>query len=256
MKTLNTSKWIALAALVLLAGCGQKAEQSAGTASDSLLAASPVEPAQGELTPQTDFQQAEVTENPATTPKPAAKPKPKPAAPPAAPKPVGVTVPSGTSINIVVAAQISSETAQVGDTFEGEVKEAVVIGTAAPIPAGSKATVVVVGAKPAEKGSRAMLLLAVRSVTVEGKTHTINATADSMIAGSTRKRNVGAVAGSAAAGALIGSAVGGGKGALIGGLAGGAAGAGVVATTKGFPVIVKEGTEVTFKTNGSQTLPL
>jgi len=258
MKLMNASKWIAVSALLLLAGCGQKAQQqTAASASDSLLASSPVEPAQGELTPQTDFQQPDAAQPPAATttqPKAASKPKSSTSAAPA--KPASITVPAGTAIDVAVSVQVSSETANVGDTFEGTVKNAVVIGTSAPIPAGSTVSGVVVGALPAKKGSRAMLVLALRSVTVNGKTHTFHATADSMIAGSTRKRNVGAVAGTAAAGALIGSAVGGGKGALIGGLAGGAAGAGVVATTKGYPVIVKEGAEVQFRADGNQSLPL
>jgi len=67
------------------------------------------------------------------------------------------------------------------------------------------------------------------------------------VAGSTRARNVGAVAGGAAAGALIGKAVGGsGKGALIGGLIGGASAAGAAAASKGYQVVLKEGTVITF----------
>ena len=117
----------------------------------------------------------------------------------------------------------------------------------APIPAGSTVHGVVAGVAPAEKGSRAFLLLAVRSVTVNGKTHTLHATADSIIAGSTRARNLGAIAGGAAAGALIGKAVGGSnKGAVIGGLIGGAAAGGAVAASKGYQVVLKEGTELTF----------
>ena len=79
MKNLNATPWIAIAALVLIAGCGQKAQQSATTASDSLLAASPVEPAQGQLTPQTDYKEPDATQPPAPATKPASKPATKPA---------------------------------------------------------------------------------------------------------------------------------------------------------------------------------
>jgi hypothetical protein len=58
-----------------------------------------------------------------------------------------------------------------------------------------------------------MLVLAVNSIDVMGTSYQFHAVGDSMIAGSTRTRNVGVVAGSAAAGALIGHAIGGGKGA-------------------------------------------
>jgi len=105
---------------------------------------------------------------------------------------------------------------------------------------------VIEAAKPAERGDRALLLLAIQSVTVNGKTHNFSATSDSMIAGSTRARNVGAVAGGAAAGALIGHAIGGGKGALIGGLLGAGAATGGVAKSKGYQVTVDEGSAVVF----------
>jgi outer membrane lipoprotein SlyB len=86
---------------------------------------------------------------------------------------------------------------------------------------------------------------------VAGKEHTVAAGTDSIIAGSPRARNLGAIAGSAAAGALIGKAVGGGKGALIGGILGGATATGVVAKSKGYQVVLKPGTELTFNVNHS-----
>ena len=255
------SKRIAGALVIALAltGCAQKSEQAANeTTSDSLLASSPVEPPQSGITPQKEYQpeQQQKETPPPPAPKPvAARPKPKPAPPaqhetPSAPVARGVTVPAGTAIKISVAAHITSETAQSGDTWSGEVTEPLVVGTSAPIPAGSKVTGVIASAKAAEKGSRAHLVLAVRTIEVGGKTYHVHATADSLIAGSTRTRNVGAVAGSAGAGALIGKAIGGGgKGALIGGLVGGLVGTGAVAASKGYQVEVKEGTELTFTTD-------
>jgi hypothetical protein len=109
-------------------------------------------------------------------------------------------------------------------------------------------TGVVRGVEAAQKGSRAFLVLAVQSVDVNGHSFDVSASTDSIVAGSTRARNLGAIAGSAAAGALIGKAVGGGgKGALIGGLIGGAAATGVVAKSKGYQVVVKEGTVLDFQ---------
>ena len=236
-----------------LTGCGQKTEQASETTSDSLLAANPVEPPQTGITPQTEYQPEPIQkETPPPAPKPvAAKPKPKPKAEtPEQPVARGVTVPAGTGIKITVAAQITSETAQAGDTWSGEVMEPLVIGTSAPIPAGSKVSGVITSAKAAEKGSRAHLVLAVRTIEIGGRTHHIHATAESLIAGSTRARNVGAVAGSAGAGALIGKAIGGSnKGAIVGGLIGGLVGTGAVAGSKGYQVVVKEGTEMTFVTD-------
>ena len=244
---------VALAIGLALTGCAQKSEQANDTASDSLLAASPVEPAQTGITPQTTYQpEPPQQQEPPPPPKPvAAKPKPKPK-PPAAEAPVarGVTVPAGTSVKINISAQITSETAMAGDTWSGVVTEPLVIGTSAPIPQGSKVSGVIVSSKAAEQGSRAHLVLAVRTIEVGGRTHHVHATADSLIAGSTRARNVGAVAGSAGAGALIGKAVSGsGKGALVGGIIGGIVGTTAVASSKGYQVVVKEGTELTFTTD-------
>jgi hypothetical protein len=241
----------------LLAGCARKNEQVAETSSDSLLSANPSEPAAGNITPQQNYQQpAPPPTQTHTAPKPRTKsPTSKPPEHAQAPANPGVTIPSGTPIQVTVDAQISSESAQAGDTWTGQVKEPVVIGTAAPIPAGSVVTGVITGAEPAARGSRAFLALAVRSVTVNGVEHSIGAGTDSIIAGSPRARNLGAIAGSAAAGAIIGHAIGGGgKGALIGGLLGGAAATGAVAKTKGYQVVIKPGTEITFTVNNTVTM--
>ncbi|MBI1797377.1 MAG: hypothetical protein HY076_00460 [Candidatus Eisenbacteria bacterium] len=249
---LVTSTLAAIAALLI--GCGQKAQQAAQTSSDSLLSSNPSEPAAGNITPQQSYQQQQA-QPPQTAPAPRPRPAVKHTSAPSAPaERPGVTVPAGTGIQITVDAQISSETAQPGDTWTGQVKEPVVIGTAAPIPAGSVVTGVISGSEPAARGSRAFLVLAVRSVTVNGKEHAISAGADSIIAGSPRARNLGAIAGGAAAGALIGKAVGGGKGALIGGLLGAGAATGAVAKTKGYQVVIKPGTEITFTVNNPVTM--
>ena len=256
---------LATLALLAAAGCGggNKAAQNTSTAasSDSLLASSPIEPAQGQLQPQTNVpptpaptpQQTQTAPTPkATTPPAQAKPKPKPA-PPEAPS---ATVMAGTGVKITVGTALTSETATVGQEWIGQVAEAVTVGSMAPFPAGSFVHGVVAAVKPAEKGDRAMMVMRVTSIEANGKTHEISATADSLVAGSTRTRNVGAVAGTAAAGALIGSAMGGGKGALIGGILGGAAATGAAAKSKGYQVTVKEGAEMVFKVDHDTKLKL
>jgi len=232
-----------LALASLAAGCGQKSDTAGGSAtSDSLLATNPLEQPEGGLDPQAGVQPEPTT--PAPTPAPT--PTPKPAAPrPAAP--ASTTVPAGTALKVAVDVALNTETASAGEPWSGTIKEAVTIGSSAPFPAGSVVHGVVAAVKPAEKGSRAFFVLRVTSIESNGRTHQIGATADSMIAGSTTKRNVGAIAGGAAAGALLGKAIGGsGKGAVIGGVLGGAAATGAVAASKGFQVEVKQGQEVVF----------
>ncbi|HUK62077.1 MAG TPA: hypothetical protein VLV15_02050 [Dongiaceae bacterium] len=250
---MRRSVLIAMAAFAMtaaLAGCGKKAEQAQQNTSttDSLLASNPTEQQNGNLTPQTSYQQQPETQTPPTPAptKPASKPKPKPAPAKPAPAP-SVTLPAGTPFHVVIGTTITSETAQAGDAWTGTLKEAVSVGDAGVIPAGSTVHGVVEGAKGAQKGDRAVLVLQLTSVDFNGQPIEVSGKTDSLIAGSTRTRNVGAVAGGAAAGALLGRAIGGsGKGALIGGLIGGAAATGAVAKSKGYQVEVKEGLEMTF----------
>jgi hypothetical protein len=245
-----------------LAGCGQRTTTtSEETSADSLLSANPTEQTSGDLTPQTEYQEpaAEAPPTPAPSRQPSrapSRPSREPSREPARePVAQGVTVPAGTPLKISVNAKISSESAQAGDTWSGVVKEPVVVGNDVVIPAGSTVTGEVVGAKEAQKGSRAFLVLAVRAVEANGKSYSVSARTDSIIAGSTRARNLGAIAGGAAAGALLGKAIGGsGKGALIGGIVGGAAATGAVAASKGYQVELKEGTEITFYTNNSVSI--
>ena len=249
----------ALLALTLLAGCGAKQTATDTTASsDSLLASNPVEQPSGSITPTTDLNQQAPT--PTQTPpaethaatKPAStgsKSKPKPMGGTTAPaQDVGVTVAAGTALNISVDTQVSSETANVGDTWSGTIKENVIVGDKVVFPAGSVVSGVITESVPAGgKDVRAKLGFDVTAITVNGTKHAIEASTEPIEAGSARARNIGAVAGSAAAGALIGRAVGGsGKGALIGGLLGGAAAATAAAKSKGYQVVIKEGTVVTF----------
>jgi hypothetical protein len=250
---------LGLALALSAAACAKKQETAQqATTVDSLLASNPSEQNTGNLTPQEQYQQPAPQEQTPPAPAPATHTTKKHTSPPASssshtatstPQHEGVTVPAGTSFKVAVSTGITSATAMPGDSWTGSVKDPVIVGDRVVIPAGAMVHGVVSGAKAAEKGSRAVLVLSVRSVEVDGKTHSLSANADSMIAGSTRARNVGAVAGGAGAGALIGKAIGGGKGALIGGLIGAGAATGAVAASKGYQVEVKEGAEVTFNVN-------
>jgi hypothetical protein len=156
---------------------------------------------------------------------------------------------SGTTINVMLGNTISSETASVGDAWHGTVANNVEMQNGGMIPAGSQVNGVVTGATGAKRGSRAMLDLAVRGISVNGRNESVVANSEPVIAGSTRARNLGAIAGGAAAGALIGKAVGDGKNAAVGGILGGAAAAGVVAGSKGYQVVLKDGTAMSFTVN-------
>ena len=179
------------------------------------------------------------------------EPSTRPTSRPSTSKPAvesGTRVDAGTPLNVAVETQLSSASANVGDTWTGTLKENVIVGDRVVFPAGSVVTGMVTEVQPAGgKGKLARLGFAVSSITANGHKVPVEAGTEAIEAGSARARNLGAIAASAGAGALIGKAVGGsGKGALIGGLIGGAAAGAAVAKSKGYQVVIKEGTVVTF----------
>ena len=160
------------------------------------------------------------------------------------------TLPAGTAITVRLGSTISSKYASSGSSWSGTVIHPVTVGEKVVIPAGSTVHGVVASARPARSGSRAMLDLAVRSVSINGRRQSVAAGAEPVIAGSPRARNLGAIAGGTAAGALIGKAVGGdGHDALIGGLIGGGTAGVLVARSKGYQVELRAGTVMTFTTD-------
>ena len=159
------------------------------------------------------------------------------------------TLPSGTRFDVVLGSDLSSETAGVGDGWHGTVQEAVATENGGMISAGSEVDGVVTGVIPAKRGLRAMLDLGVRHISVNGHNEAVNASTESVIAGSPRARNLGAIAGSAAAGALIGSQVGDGRNKTVGALLGGGVATAVVAGSKGYQVRLKTGTVMSFTVN-------
>jgi len=162
----------------------------------------------------------------------------------------GLMVPSGTSIEVALATPLSSKTASVGSTWTGTTRNAVVLDGHNVIPAGSSVTGTVTGVTPARKGDRAMLDLGLTSIMVGDHSYRVHGGMESIVAGSTRARNLGAIGAATAAGALIGAAVGGStKGAVVGGVVGGGAATAAVAKSSGYQVELKEGTPLTFTTS-------
>jgi hypothetical protein len=156
-----------------------------------------------------------------------------------------VTVPSGSSLGVTLGTQLTSESANVGDAWSGTVADG-----REGIPAGSAVRGTVSGVRSAEKGNRAMLDLTLSSISVGGRDYRVHGGMEAVVAGSPRARNLGAIGAATAAGAVVGHAIGGsGKGTLIGALVGGGAATGVVSQTKGWQVVLKSGTPLTFTTS-------
>lgn len=167
----------------------------------------------------------------------------------AAPAPKPITVAEGTDIVVVLDQELSSKTAEAGQTFEATIAATVEgEGGKVAIPKDARAKGVVREAKSAGRfKGNAALVLALTSVTVGGTSYEIE-TVESISAGSGRgKRTAGFVGGGAAAGAVIGAIAGGGKGAAIGAAAGAAAGTGGAAMTGKREITLPAETHLTFK---------
>jgi len=160
------------------------------------------------------------------------------------------TVPTGSLIEVALATPLTSKTASVGNTWTGTTRNALVLEGRNVIPTGSTVTGTVTGVTPARKGDRAMLDLGLTSIMVGDHNYQVHGSMESVVAGSTRARNLGAIGAATAAGALIGNAVGHStKGTVVGAVVGGGAATAAVSQTSGYQVELKEGTPLTFTTS-------
>jgi hypothetical protein len=168
------------------------------------------------------------------------------------PEPQPITVPSGTQLNIRLNDQLSSETAQVGDTFHGSISTPVMIGDTTVIPTSADVEGKVVDVKPAARfAGQSDLVIELTRLLMNGKSYPISTDRWSKEGAARGKATAAKVGGGAAVGAILGGIFGGGKGAAIGAAAGAGAGTGVAGATKGQQVILKPETVLNFKLQNS-----
>lgn len=166
----------------------------------------------------------------------------------APPSPRGpIDLPAGTNMVVRMIDGVDSETARVGQTFNGSIDEPVMINGQTVVPRGSDVVLKLVDAKESGKlTGRAELTLDLVSVKVDGRMVDVNTQTVSRESDSRGQRTAKVAGGTAAVGAIIGAIAGGGKGAAIGAAAGGAAGAGAEVVTKGQRVKIPSETRLTF----------
>ena len=161
-------------------------------------------------------------------------------------------IPSGTSIRVRMIDNLSSEQAQMGDTFRGTLDEPIQVNGRELYPKGAdvigRVTDVRATGRLSEPGELDLVLNTVSSGTVAASIHV----EPLVIKGESHaKSNATKIGGGAALGAVIGAIAGGGKGAAIGTLAGGAAGTGAAAATGKKPAIVDSEAVLTFVTSAA-----
>jgi hypothetical protein len=142
------------------------------------------------------------------------------------------TIPAGTHITVRIGSQINSGTAHVGQSFNANLAQALVVNGQKLAPAGApargKVTYVKSSGRLHEPGE---VTVRITAVEIHGKMTPVSTNAFRAKGKSHTKSNVTKIGGGAAAGALIGGLAGGGKGALIGTAVGAGAGTGVAAAT-------------------------
>src|SRR5688572_25594255 len=184
---------VLMVTLALLLGCGEKGGQSA---------TDPAQTAQGGTGGQTGT---------------AATAEKKPGLLERVTGPSTITVPGGTVLTVRLGEALGSKISQPGQTFSATTAQAVKVGEATVIPAGSPVSGTVIDAKPLGrfKGG-ARLQLQLDSVTVNGKDYDIETATVARAQKGKGKRSAAMIGGGAGAGAVIGALAGGGSGAAIG----------------------------------------
>jgi hypothetical protein len=170
----------------------------------------------------------------------------KPSEPLFAPKPI--VVDAGTPIRVTVDQSVSSQTSNPGDHFDASLAAPVVVGEKVVMPSGARARGKVTNAKSAGKfKGNAELSVTLDSITVNGKSYTVQTTSVTESGKGRGKRTAVGAGGGAAVGALIGAIAGHGKGAAIGAVAGAGAGTAGAAYTGERDITIAPETKLTFK---------
>jgi outer membrane lipoprotein SlyB len=153
---------------------------------------------------------------------------------------VSVKIPAGTSVQVRIDENLSSETANVGQIFHGSLAAKVVANGTTLFPRGAIVIGEVVSVERSGRLSRpGELELGLRTIRTGGRTYPVSVQTLLIKGDSHTKSNVTKIGGGTAMGALIGAIAGGGKGAAIGAGVGAAAGTGVAAGTGKKPAEVQ-----------------
>jgi hypothetical protein len=181
-------------------------------------------------------------------------PEPTPTPPP---PPQKVTVPAGTQFSIRMTDEVSSEKAQVGDTFRGSISAPITVDDQVVIPNTADVEGHVVDVKSAGRfAGGSVLTLQLTKLTMNGKSYSITTDQWSQSGKGKGKGTAAKVGGGAALGAVLGGIFGGGKGAAIGTVAGAGAGTAGSAVGKGQQIDLKPEAVINFSLQNSLTVTL
>jgi hypothetical protein len=180
-------------------------------------------------------------------------PAPTPVPTPAPPQ--KVTIPAGTQLSIRVNEEVSSEKAQVGDTFHGSISAPVTVDDQTVVPTTADVEGRVVDVKSAGRfAGGSVLTLQLTKLIMNGRSYSIQTDQWSKSGTGRGKGTAAKVGGGAAVGAILGGIFGGGKGAAIGTVAGAGAGTAGSAIGKGQQIVLKPEAVISFSLQNSLTV--
>jgi len=167
---------------------------------------------------------------------------------PPAPGPMGVTVPPDTNVTVRMMDSVNSETARRGQTFRASLDEPIFVNGQMVIPRGADVLTKLVDEEQSGKiEGRAVLKLALVSISVNGQPIPVTSSDVRTESSSRGERSAGVIGGGTALGAIVGALAGGGKGAAIGAASGATLGTGAEVLTKGQTVKIPSETRLTFR---------
>ncbi len=159
----------------------------------------------------------------------------------------GTEIPAGTQITIRMIDDVDSQAAKVGQTFQAEVDDPVMVQGRTVVPRGATVITKLVDVQdPNKLSGGGQLTLDLASLTINGKTVDVSTEAVTQTGESRTRDSAKVIGGTAALGAIIGAIAGGGKGAAIGAVSGAGAGTAIQVVTQGPRVRVPSETRLTF----------
>jgi hypothetical protein len=241
-------RWVALAAMAVLAGCSSKSPKAPASDSQAGVTQAPAQAFTQAQPAQTPPGQVPPTQPPppqtaGMNPEPVAPPEPgTPPAIAAAPAPAGVPayapremrIPSGAILRVRLDRTIDTRRNRAGDRFTATLSRPVVAHGVTVMKAGARLRGHVTRSEASGRlKGRAVLAVTLDSFESGGREYRIRTTEVERLGKRLKGRNEKFIGGGAGLGAIVGAIAGGAKGAVVGAAAGAGAGtAGAAATRK------------------------
>jgi len=167
----------------------------------------------------------------------------------AVPQPVSVSIQAGTTLTIRIDQHISVKTSHAGDTFTGEMAEAVLASdNSVLLPKGATVTGVVdVSHRRGHFKGRSLLELRLTSLTLNGTQYQLETRDLARSKKGKGRRSTALIAGGSGLGMLVGGLATGGVGLVVGGLVGGGAGTATAGLTGNRDIEIPAESIVNFK---------